>query len=106
MMGYICAEHGFQHDCDTSQSGERICPECGDWVRGVTGRTRGRRAPPQDEPRRQTGNIEWVITTAGAGRPTVVSAFDYITAIDAAVEKVDPQEITEVKPRKREYRGK
>lgn len=33
--GYWCSEHKFQHECDVDKSGERICPECGNWVSGI-----------------------------------------------------------------------
>lgn len=33
--GYWCREHKFQHECDVSESGERICRECENWVSGI-----------------------------------------------------------------------
>lgn len=38
MMGYNCTENcGYKHECDVDESGERICPECGVAVTGITG---------------------------------------------------------------------
>lgn len=42
VVGYDCQNCGYQRDCDTdSKSGERLCPDCGAAVTGITGDLRG-----------------------------------------------------------------
>lgn len=37
VVGYSCTNCGYKYDCDVDSSGERICPDCGDAVTGITG---------------------------------------------------------------------
>lgn len=41
VVGYDCTNCGYRHECDVNESGERICPNCGDAVTGITGQARG-----------------------------------------------------------------
>lgn len=103
MLGYICVEHGYQRECDVNESGQRICRECEQAVTGLTGSTRGRKAPPSERPMHQTGKIRWLAT--GYDLNLAVDAFDHIAAVEAATERVDdPQEIKEIKPQNERYR--
>lgn len=106
VLGYICNEHGYQAECDVSEAGERLCYECGDSVTGLTGTTRGRRAPPTDKPTHQQGSIRWDVSVGYGSGSMTVEAFDYVDAAEAAIEKVDddPQAIKEIMPSRREYR--
>jgi len=107
MLGYICAEHGYQSECDVSTDGERICYECGEWMRGVTGQTRDTtRSPPEGEPQKMSGFIDWTVSYGVSEQTTRVEAAGYIEAIEVAVNELDdPQEIHEVYPTVRRYRG-
>jgi len=101
VLGYICQEHGYQDKCD-NDAGQRICQECGNDVTGLTGQTRGRKAPPEDEPMSQSGDIQWTVV---AGTVHRVYAFDFIGAVGKVVDKLDdPQRIREVFPTNRHYR--
>lgn len=105
MLGYMCAEHGYRDECDVSEAGERLCPDCGVAVTGLVGRTRSTSAsPPTDVPNAAEGNIVWLVDVRGGDRFTV-EAFDYLDAADAAEGRVDdPKQVEEIKPKKREYR--
>lgn len=105
MLGYICQTHGYQRECDVSEAGERLCYECGVAVTGLTGRTRNTSAsPPTDKPNQAAGDILWVASTYD--RDFSVSAFGVEEAAKAALSRLeDPQELNEIKPKKREYRA-
>lgn len=105
VIGYMCEDHGLQDECDVSDAGARICQECEKEMTGLTGITRGRRAPPSDEPGKQSGNIRWTVVTGHSGDGFTVDAFDFRDAAEKGIEKVDnPQGIKEVRPRKLDYR--
>ena len=97
---YYCDEHGVVSHCDTTESGERACPECGEFIKGAPFQSRGYRAPPSDKPNKQIGDIGWV---AVSGPESVhFSAFDYIDAIETAFEHFD--RVSDVYPRERNHR--
>lgn len=103
VLGYICQEHGYQSECDVTKSGERICYDCGNAVTGLTGHTRGRKAPPSDKPSMQQGHIQWIAESYSSS--VRVQVFDHIDAVEKAIKKFDdPQEVNKVYPTKREYR--
>lgn len=105
VLGYVCPECGFQRECDIADSGQRICPDCSTDVTGVTGRTRGPYAPPEADPMAQEGDINWHVKYGYGNRDTtIVSAFDYIDAIEKAIKKMPHKTPTNVKPNRREYR--
>jgi len=104
VMGYMCETHGFVHECDVNESGQRICKECEMAVTGVTGRTRGRQAPPADDPMAQHGDIYWWVRGYD-GVDFTIAAFDYVDALERAVNRVkNPQSINEVMPDNLKYR--
>lgn len=106
VLGYICNEHGYQRECDVSKEGERICYECGDWMRGLMGHTRGRQAPPEDEPMTQEGDILWAVDVGRHGTVTV-TAFGLETALQKAFadDRIDePTDVREIYPATRRYR--
>jgi len=104
VMGYMCETHGFVHECDVNESGQRICKECEMAVTGVTGRTRGRQAPPADDPMAQHGDIYWWVRGYD-GVDFTIAAFDYVDALERAVNRVkNPQSINEVMPDNLNYR--
>lgn len=104
-IGYLCEEHGYVHECDVDESGERICPACGKWVRGLVGRTRDTyRSPPIDSEHAE-GDIHWDALEYGT-RVARVSAFDVEEAAEAAIDKLgEPQGFDEIQPTKRQYRN-
>lgn len=101
----MCATHGFVRDCGVSESGERVCQQCGNAVTGVTGSARStRRSPPVDEPH-ATGAIKWWVRVRGRAN-VYVNAFDLQAAAVSAIDKVDdPQDIKEVKPHDHRFRA-
>lgn len=38
VVAYDCSNCGVVPECDVDESGQRICPDCGDAVTGVTKR--------------------------------------------------------------------
>lgn len=103
-LGYICQTHGYQRECDVDESGERVCYECGVAMTGLTGHTRGRRAPPSDEPSQQMGTIRWAVSTGyGDSDYVMVDAFDFTDAVERAIERTDDTP-RNVEPARREYR--
>lgn len=36
VVAYLCQYCGVQHECDVADSGERLCPDCGKGVTGIT----------------------------------------------------------------------
>lgn len=41
VVGYSCTNCGYKYECDVAESGERICPDCGYAVTGITGDVSG-----------------------------------------------------------------
>jgi len=103
VLGYMCETHGFVHECDVNEDGQRICKECEMAVTGITGRTRGSQAPPANDPMAQYGDIQWWIR--GYQVDFHVSAFDYTDALEKAVNQVkNAQNINEIMPDIVKYR--
>lgn len=83
VVGYDCPACGFKDDCDVTQAGQRICPDCQSNVRGITSTDAGH---PTDGP-------ETFRVTIGYGGETIrVNAHTYKGAYTAAQSHVESDE--------------
>lgn len=108
VVGYMCVTHGFVRECGVSESGERVCQQCGDAVTGVSGSHRDTRRSPPEDSSTASGTIDWTVDVRGldTGRTLVVNEFDLQAAAMHAVSMVDnPQTIKEIRPTHRPYRA-
>lgn len=100
VRGYQCNDCGVQSECGVDEIGERICPECSVAVTGIVGTGR-----KPDENGMISGEIKWEVYTGyNKNLAGYVSAFDWDEAADQAMDMVDDETITEIRPAHRQDR--
>lgn len=106
MLAYICYENcGYQRQCDVDDVGERVCPDCGHHVAAVSGSARDTFRSPPEGSNHASGAIRWRVKT-GLSSGFSVDAFDAEDAVRTAISHAEePQRISAVEPKNRNYRA-